>query len=546
MKVVNKNWTVGALIGYQKDSSLRVNHEYQRGLRWSNPQKQMFIDSIFRGYSIPAFYFHKKTSATSGNTFYDIVDGQQRIEAVSSFSEGAFPLLDPTNETGFKFPNFMKNDPCPWAGKRFGDLSKDLQDQLIGHKTVVYEIETDNENSIRDLFIRLQGGTPLTPQDKRDSWPGKFTEFILTVGGKSNVAKWYGWDLFTKIAQVSSESKRRSLAAQIFMLHWTMQKENRFCDIKSANIDEFYHSQVDFDKDSKEAKAFRKVCDKLHGIFEGKPKLVGHYLIHLFLFVNQLLEEYSSGWENQLAGKWHEFDARRLQAAKDVKDNTEGEFNQYYHRYGRLAQTQSDGMHSIRQRHAFFVEEMLGLLAPRKLDSQRMFTKLERQTVFFRDKEVCQWSRMRGITRRVLWEDSEIHHVIPYASGGKTDIHNAALVHRDYHPKSSEAVREFKEWWNQHGLIDESTKGSRRSYKSVAPPDGTKIKMSHRGKAHLGEYQGGKIVLTGEGGNSVKCSSLSEASKEVTGTSRNGWHDWHFMLPGRNQWVFADDWRNDQ
>ncbi len=153
---------------------------------------------------------------------------------------------------------------------------------------------------------------------------------------------------------------------------------------------------------------------------------------------------------------------------------------------------------------------------------------------------------MEGIIRRVLWEDSEVHHVIPYASGGKTDIRNAALVHRDFHPKSSEDVREFKEWWNQHGLIDESTKGSRRSYKSVAPSDGTKIKMSHRDKTYFGEYQGGKIVLTGESGNSVICSSLSEASKEVTKTSRNGWRDWHLMLPGRNQWVLADDWRKDQ
>jgi len=85
MKVVNENWTVGALIDYEKESSLRVNHEYQRGLRWSVSQKQMFIDSIFRGYSIPAFYFHKTTATSSGNTFYDIVDGQQRIEAIKSF-----------------------------------------------------------------------------------------------------------------------------------------------------------------------------------------------------------------------------------------------------------------------------------------------------------------------------------------------------------------------------------------------------------------------------------------------------------------------------
>ena len=57
---IETEWTVGDLIDCQRNNILQVNHEYQRGLRWTDMQKQMFIDSIFRGYSIPAFYFHKK------------------------------------------------------------------------------------------------------------------------------------------------------------------------------------------------------------------------------------------------------------------------------------------------------------------------------------------------------------------------------------------------------------------------------------------------------------------------------------------------------
>jgi len=103
--VVDAGWTVGSLIDFEKEGSLRVNREYQRGLRWTTSQKQMFIDSIFRGYSIPAFYFHKTKAARSGNVFYDIVDGQQRIDAIKSFSEGAFALLDPDKDAGS--PNML-------------------------------------------------------------------------------------------------------------------------------------------------------------------------------------------------------------------------------------------------------------------------------------------------------------------------------------------------------------------------------------------------------------------------------------------------------
>ena len=281
---VESEWTVGDLIERQRKNFLRVNHEYQRGLRWTDIQKRMFIDSVFRGYSIPAFYFHKhETSVGSDrNTYYDIVDGQQRVNAIYDYSESAFPLLDPSNDSGFRFPNFVKGDPCPWGGKRFDELPEELKDRLRNHKIVAFEIKTENENEIRDLFIRLQGGTPLTPQDKRDSWPGNFTEFVLKVGGKSGVNKWYGVPLFKEISKVNNESRRRQLVAQIFMLFWAVSKDNKFCDIKSANIDEFYHSQVDFDETADEAQRFEKICDKLYKALSGKPKIVGHHLIHLF------------------------------------------------------------------------------------------------------------------------------------------------------------------------------------------------------------------------------------------------------------------------
>ena len=249
----------------------------------------MFIDSIFRGYSIPAFYLHKKQTIAEPfqTTHLDIVDGQQRINAIYSYSEGAFSLLDPSEDSGFRFPNFVKDIPCPWGGKRFGELPEELQIQLKNHRVVVYEITTENENSIRDLFIRLQGGTPLTPQDKRDSWPGNFTEFVLKVGGKNGVDKWFGLPLFKEIAKASNESRRRQLVAQMFMLFWTVRNDVKFCDIKSANIDEFYHAQVDFDETSSEARRFEKICRTLHEALHGKPRIVGHYLIHLLLLPAQ-------------------------------------------------------------------------------------------------------------------------------------------------------------------------------------------------------------------------------------------------------------------
>ena len=539
-----KEWTVGELIENQRQQILCVDHEYQRGLRWTDMQKRMFIDSIFRGYSVPAFYFHKRETATTfaTNTYFDIVDGQQRINALHSYCDDAFELLDPSNDSGFHFPNFVKDVPCPWGGKRFTELPKDLQDELMSEKVVVFVITTNNENSIRDLFIRLQGGTPLTPQDKRDSWPGNFTEFVLRAGGKSNVDKWYGFPLFMEVAKATSESRRRQLVAQVFMLFWTIRTESRFCDIKSANIDEFYHSQVGFDDGGSDAKRFKRICDTLHQAFMGKPKIPGHYIIHAFLLGDSLLAEYASGWEVHLANAVFKFEERRRTAAEDHRNRRSTGYERYYTEYGQLTQTRSDSSDTIRRRHAFFVEEMLTLLSPKKLDTQRSYSELERQTIFFRDLEICQWCRMSGEAEKVVWDECEIHHVMPHAKGGPTSLANGALVHRDCHPKSQADTDKFRDWWYESCLGNQERPSSRTriSGRGFPPPNGTKVRFQYGDKQFGGAIVDGRLVFSGSG---TVTESFSAASREATGTSRNGWRDWELQLPEKQEWVLADDWR---
>ncbi len=453
MKInVRTDWTVRDLVELKKENFLQVNPEYQRGLRWTSMQKCMFIDSIMRGYSIPAFYLHKieRAAGTLKSESFDIVDGQQRIDAIYGYSEGEFALVDPADESGFRFPNFVKDTACPWGGKRFGELSEDMREKLLSQEVVVYDISTENKNAIRDLFIRLQGGTPLTPQDKRDSWPGNFTEFVLSVGGKGGVPKWPGDPLFKRIRSMANESRRRQLVAQAFMLLWNVRTRAKFCDIKSANIDAFYHAQVGFDRESDEARAFLRVCKELHTAIEDKPTIPGHYIIHSVLLVDSLVQDYVSGtWEDNLARSLHEFETRRRKAADAAKKSNRSEYAEYYEEYGRWTSTQSDTASTIRRRHAFFAEKMLSLIGSKKKVRNRQFTDLERKIVFFRDREMCQWCRMSGKDHKTSWDDCHIHHVKPHAQGGTTDIVNAALMHKDCHPRNENDVEEFGQWWSR-------------------------------------------------------------------------------------------------
>ena len=96
MQAIQKQHTVEELIELRKNSMLGVNPEYQRGAVWSRTQQRKLIDSMMRGYPLPIIYLHhiKKGVGDYARDDFEIIDGQQRINAIYEYSEGAFSLFD--------------------------------------------------------------------------------------------------------------------------------------------------------------------------------------------------------------------------------------------------------------------------------------------------------------------------------------------------------------------------------------------------------------------------------------------------------------------
>lgn len=66
-----------------------VNRRYQRKLVWSLEEKEAFIDSIYRKYSVPLFLFAQSKPDIQQ---YEIIDGMQRLNAIFCFIENEFGL----------------------------------------------------------------------------------------------------------------------------------------------------------------------------------------------------------------------------------------------------------------------------------------------------------------------------------------------------------------------------------------------------------------------------------------------------------------------
>lgn len=444
MKLENVFMSIETLLGLRKKNMMFENLEYQRGKVWTRAQQQLLIDSILRDYSIPSFHLHfredKEGSLVSQR--FEVIDGQQRLRALSAFREGQFKLLDPQARglpRGVLFTSEAKRAPCRWAGKAFQDLHATDRIKFLETELIVVKVTEASEEEVRDLFIRQQGGTPLKPQEIRDAWPGGMTNVILEIGGKQGLDRCPGHDFFRKLARNPGQPAGRQMAAQMFSLLVAKLERKEYADIARGSIDQFYYDHLSMTDDDPRVKGFRTILNTLVGIFDGKltSKLVAHEAIALMLLTDEWLDSSASGWQEKLPGAFDEFrvalsDARRRQREGELEDP-------YWLKYGVYTQTKSDQGSTIRLRQHFFREKMTERISPTATDPQRVADPAVRDTVFRKQDGKCKMCD--GHLRA---DQFELHHIVPHSEGGKTIPQNLVALHAHCHPKSKRKVEDFR------------------------------------------------------------------------------------------------------
>lgn len=145
---------------------------YQRRLRWSNKKKSLLIESFLLNIPVPPIFLFEQDYNE-----YEVIDGRQRLDAVSSFLANGFALV------GLEYWSELNK-------KRFNDLPKVLQRGLLRRSltAIVLLAETSSpaEKGIdvrRVLFDRLNtGGIRLNPQELRNAlYPGTLNKLLIEL-----------------------------------------------------------------------------------------------------------------------------------------------------------------------------------------------------------------------------------------------------------------------------------------------------------------------------------------------------------------------------
>jgi hypothetical protein len=300
------------------------------------------------------------------------------------------------------------------------------------------KIDTSTDDEARDLFIRLQAGLPLNAQEKRDAWPGGFTEFVLHFGGKPQIKRYPGHDFFIKKVNKSIDrGNTRQLCAQIGMLFLREAAKGNWIDTSSPKIDEFYYQQLGLKLNDPNVVHFQKVLTQVYELFKnynGK-NLQDHEVIHIMLFVDSLMnDEYVSGWQNDFIKAFDKFRESHAIAKKEKAGD-------FWENYSMYTQANANKASSLQLRHKFFSEQMFNLIKPTKKDPARIYGPIEREIIYYRDNRKCQ-----VCGKDISWDDLEIHHVKEHQDGGQTNFKNGVSVHKSCHPRGQAAIDFEKKW----------------------------------------------------------------------------------------------------
>lgn len=286
MNYQTESWNVSKLLKESESSRMEPNPDYQRGPAWSRPQQQQFIDSILRGYPVPAIFLHDKTGKMNDGIYY-IVDGQQRINALRDYIRGDYKLLS-AKQAEKRFPSlvYKQHDDIQWLGKNFEELPVALQKILMHKEISVITLHGYNEE-VRDLFIRLQEGSVLNDQERRDAWPGDFTKYIFKRGGKDGWKDESGKEpkphsFFAHVMRIKpprapkgDRGRVRKIAAQLYQMHASYTNGRQIRGIGKTELNRLYLDNDKFEESDPQGltqSRFLECLTTLRQIFAPPPK----------------------------------------------------------------------------------------------------------------------------------------------------------------------------------------------------------------------------------------------------------------------------------
>jgi len=146
---------------------------FQREHVWPDRMKRKLVDSILRGFYIPALIVQPRFDQTRGK-YYWVIDGWQRLTTIFSFMDNACS----TGRSGqADEPFYHILEP----NRLFDGLSLDAKERFRSYPLHIVYLDNVEDTHLGVMFRRLQNQVPLNTSEKLFSYVSAATDAAATL-----------------------------------------------------------------------------------------------------------------------------------------------------------------------------------------------------------------------------------------------------------------------------------------------------------------------------------------------------------------------------
>jgi len=388
---------------------LNIQPGFQRQFVWDKIKSSRLIESALLDIPIPIIYLSEEKDGKD-----NVIDGQQRLTAFFSFIDGKFP-----DGSDFKLSGL--NVFTELNGKKFNELSDDIQDKIMTYKIRVIKFKKESDNDLQfEIFARLNtGAVPLNDQELRNCvYRGRFNELLKELSKEP--------DFMYLLGITKPEKRMRDIELVLRFASFYFNSYLRY----NAPIKRFLNETME---------AYQQISPeneiKLKTAFKNTISIIRN------LLGTNAFKRYYNGTERNKNGKWETqkfnvslFDILMYSFATEDK-------NTVFQNMDRIREalldlmtndqefidsielsTSSKKMVTIRfDKWRLTVHSILGI----STKEPRCFSYSLKQQLFESDSTcaICG-NRILNI------DDAAVDHIEQYWTGGKTIPENARLAHR--------------------------------------------------------------------------------------------------------------------
>jgi hypothetical protein len=234
---------------------LNTRLSIQRSTVWDEERSSLLIHSVLTGYPVPPIYVQIRPDDPNKTTW--VLDGKQRITTFAKYLNDEFALDESTPDV----------NGVEIAGKKFTELSEDLQDELKSENLVVYRFDDLQEEERDEMFRRLNNGMALTKMElTRVIASGNVMDFVQELTSKQ---------FFAVSAAITDSARNRMVDEELVLQIIYLIHSNNPVGLSGKDLREFAEQMKAEGGIPEHQKAMmRKVTDYLSEVFPVREKFL--------------------------------------------------------------------------------------------------------------------------------------------------------------------------------------------------------------------------------------------------------------------------------